>query len=366
MPLKLEASNVLRMLIGARMQSATRVVNELRLRMLHGQGGGKERGQNIHVYCPWRLLTPDGTLLGSANLFTPSAAGSDPMTFDYAAEEATWWDERMKSLFAAAEPSTLVVTSTVVDDLGGFVLKFIGGLSLEVLPCASGSPHYDVLHWSIAEDGGTSAFVVGTDGYGDMPMELDPEEGSSSEIKRRERGATPADSSEWASLAHRIEDLIVRPQVDRASLEDAGFEVLQYDTSFDDWHGTIVSRDRHSGAQLRIERIDGTKGGGANFPSDFPNAEERYTSIFRIVLDQGEIQSVLWRSDDAERLVDRLIRSELLAGWSVRCESNLSRDDLRADRFGLRRDGVLRYLVRFDSDGRQYVGISQLLGSLCR
>jgi hypothetical protein len=143
--------------------------------MLWVQLGGKrvrapdERGARVvgeyalHVSCAWRLVSPDGILVASGDMFTPADADSDPETFAWDERGANWCDVRLRAFVEATADSPLPVVSATADEMGGVRLALAEGITLEVFPDSSHAEHVETEFWRLLQPGlALPHFVVGS------------------------------------------------------------------------------------------------------------------------------------------------------------------------------------------------------------
>jgi hypothetical protein len=109
----------------------------------------------LHVQCGWRIVGPNGIVVGWSDLYL--AAGPDPYAksddWDWDPQGASRRDERVA---AWLDGRVHVVERVLADPLGGCVLLFAGGFSLEILPTSS----HDGEYWRLLGAAAMPHFVV--------------------------------------------------------------------------------------------------------------------------------------------------------------------------------------------------------------
>jgi hypothetical protein len=110
----------------------------------HPSGKGTIGDFALHVQCPWRLVTNDGILTGSADYYEPAVESeevdvddgrSGNLQLKRLGEVFRTYDQETRSLINDAD--ALIVAAIHSDRLGGIVLDFSGGFRLEVFPNGS-------------------------------------------------------------------------------------------------------------------------------------------------------------------------------------------------------------------------------------
>ncbi len=107
----------------------------------HPSGKGTVGEFALHVQCPWRLVTNDRILTGSADFYEPVVEGEEVDTDDHQSGNLQLkrlqqvfgsYDEKTRSLINETEPRTVI--SVHSDQLGGIDLELTGGFRLQVFP----------------------------------------------------------------------------------------------------------------------------------------------------------------------------------------------------------------------------------------
>lgn len=135
----------------------------------HPLGKGTVGDFALHVQCPWRLVTNDRILTGSADYYEPADEAEEVNLDDHRSgnlqrkrlrEVFATYDETTRSLLN--ETNALIVTAVYADRFGGLDLELSGGFRLQVFPSGSRgenwrffSPGTDDDHFVI--DGGQQA-----------------------------------------------------------------------------------------------------------------------------------------------------------------------------------------------------------------
>ena len=98
----------------------------------------------LHIECPWRIVSSEGIVTGSADYYEPVEARAEVDAND--SHTGNLQQKRLGDLLGSYDASTrswvnsraeLTVQSVRVDDFGGFDLEFSGGLLLQVFPDGS-------------------------------------------------------------------------------------------------------------------------------------------------------------------------------------------------------------------------------------
>ena len=98
----------------------------------------------LHLSCPWRLVTGNRILTGSADYFEPAVEGGAVNPDDR--RSGNLQRTRLREIFTAYDPKThslvnetdaLIVTAVHSDQFGGLDLDLSGGFRLQVFPTGS-------------------------------------------------------------------------------------------------------------------------------------------------------------------------------------------------------------------------------------
>lgn len=110
----------------------------------HPSGKGTVGDFALHVQCPWRLVTTNQILTGSADYHEPAAEGEAVNLDDY--QSGNLQRKRLQALFETYDAETrslinqsdsLTVVSLHADRFGGLDLELSGGVRLQVFPDGS-------------------------------------------------------------------------------------------------------------------------------------------------------------------------------------------------------------------------------------
>jgi hypothetical protein len=110
----------------------------------HPSGKGTVGDFALHVQCPWRLVTNDRILTGSADYCEPAVEGEEVNLDDH--RSGNLQRKRLREVFGAYDAKTrslinetnvLIVTSVHSDRFGGLDLELSGGFRLQVFPNGS-------------------------------------------------------------------------------------------------------------------------------------------------------------------------------------------------------------------------------------
>lgn len=110
----------------------------------HPSGKGTVGDFALHVQCPWRLVTNDRILTGSADYYEPAVEGEEVNLDDRRSgnlqrkrlrEVFGTYDAKTRSLIN--ETDSLIVTAVHTDRFGGLDLELSGGFRLQVFPNGS-------------------------------------------------------------------------------------------------------------------------------------------------------------------------------------------------------------------------------------
>jgi len=131
-----------------------------------GQLGRSEVGEfALHVSCPWRLVGPEGMVVASGDLFTPTDPTVDLADFEWDEPGANWCDVRLQSFIDATAESPLTVSAVSADELGSLRLFLGDEFVLDVFPDSSHAAHVESEFWRLMQPGsGAPHFVVGSEG----------------------------------------------------------------------------------------------------------------------------------------------------------------------------------------------------------
>jgi hypothetical protein len=110
----------------------------------HPSGKGTIGQFALHIQCPWRIVTREGILTGSADCYEPTEVGGEVVANDR--QKGNLQQKRLGDLLRSYDASThswvnstgqLIVRSVLVDDFAGFELELSGGFRLQVFPDGS-------------------------------------------------------------------------------------------------------------------------------------------------------------------------------------------------------------------------------------
>ena len=140
--------------IGARRTVATR------------DNGQREVGTYaLHLAGPWRIISQERILVGSADLLTPADPGADIETFDWDVPGANWLDVRLEELWSGFGSAVPRIEGVEPDQYGGFSLHLSGGMRLELFPNATPTGDVATEFWRLLQPGSEAPqVVVGTFG----------------------------------------------------------------------------------------------------------------------------------------------------------------------------------------------------------
>ena len=111
---------------------------------LHPFGKGTIGEFALHIQCPWRIVSNEGIVTGSADYYEPVEAGTDEEANDL--QTGNLQQKRLGDLLGSYDASTrswvnstaqLIVQSALADDFGGFEIELSGGFRLQVFPDGS-------------------------------------------------------------------------------------------------------------------------------------------------------------------------------------------------------------------------------------
>jgi hypothetical protein len=125
-------------------------------------GGAPDAEASLHVQCPWRIVEHETIAVASTDVFLPADEDLGPALFD-PETDTSLFERRMTDWLGAQEPGALAVSGVLTDALGGFLMRFSGGATLEVFPAHSLRTDNSE-HWRLLRPGGKPHFVVGGDG----------------------------------------------------------------------------------------------------------------------------------------------------------------------------------------------------------
>lgn len=128
------------------------------LEVVSGRYGSGKRGEYaLHIQCTWRIVGPQGIIVGSGDLYYPAG---DPRVvdenFDWAEAESTQRDQRVAGLLAGWSGSQPVVESVESDDVGSIRIALTQGFIIEVFPDSS----LETEMWRLLTRGSLDHFVV--------------------------------------------------------------------------------------------------------------------------------------------------------------------------------------------------------------
>lgn len=129
-------------------------------------GGPPDSEASLHLQCPWRIVEHETIAVASTDVFLPGDEELGPALFD-PDNDTSLFDRRIAAWLGAQQPETVTVTGVLTDVLGGFLLHFSGGATLEVFPAHSLRTDNSE-HWRLLRPGGRPHFVVGGDGDKEM------------------------------------------------------------------------------------------------------------------------------------------------------------------------------------------------------
>jgi hypothetical protein len=110
----------------------------------HPSGKGTVGDFALHVQCPWRLVTNEGILTGSADYSEPAVEGEEVNLDDR--RSGNLQRKRLREIFGTYdaetrslinEADTLIVTAVHTDRFGGLDIELSGGFRLQVFPNGS-------------------------------------------------------------------------------------------------------------------------------------------------------------------------------------------------------------------------------------
>jgi hypothetical protein len=129
----------------------------------HPSGKGTVGSFALHIQCPWRIVTADRIITGSADYYEPPADGTDVNQDDHL--QGNLQRVRLRELLGGYDPKTksfvneqnrLAVEAVHADRYGGISLILAGGFRLEVFPNGS-----DAEDWRFFSPDDNNHFVVG-------------------------------------------------------------------------------------------------------------------------------------------------------------------------------------------------------------
>ena len=116
-------------------------------------GGGKVGQFALHIQCPWRVVTPDRIVTGSADYWRPADENlnwgeweKDRTTRRSSSAPPSLQEKRLLDLFCGYDPDTgacvniterLVVETVSADNYGGVQIDFSGDYSLQLFPAST-------------------------------------------------------------------------------------------------------------------------------------------------------------------------------------------------------------------------------------
>ena len=144
----------LQALIGLPLVNATRISNMECFDFGNDRTGFSRKGSvinvhdfTLHVQCAWRLIGPEGVIVGSNDMYYPAGNPSNrPSNFNWDAPGANRCDERVDQFFHGNK-TLLLVNGIEVDSTGGVIIRMQGGFCLEIFPDNS----VDEEHWRFFE-----------------------------------------------------------------------------------------------------------------------------------------------------------------------------------------------------------------------
>ncbi len=108
----------------------------------------------LHVQCPWRIVGPEGIVVGSHDVYYPPGDPDiEPPDFKWDTIGANRRDQRLSALFAVREEKPFVVTGVIADNVGGVTITLSDGYKLELWPYDS-RPNE---HWRLLQHHGEKA-----------------------------------------------------------------------------------------------------------------------------------------------------------------------------------------------------------------
>ena len=114
----------------------------------------------LHAECPWRIVGPEGIIVGSQDRFYP--AGGDPyldlMEFEWDVPGSNRCDERVSHFVSNNAEKPLIVSSIEADQYGSLSIRLSGGHSLDLFPDNSLRGEF----WRFFKLGDTSSHFVVT------------------------------------------------------------------------------------------------------------------------------------------------------------------------------------------------------------
>lgn len=119
----------------------------------------------IHLQCYWRIIGPNGMIVGWGDHFY--APGDDPYSggddFDWEVPATTRFDERVAAFLAERVDAPAIVERVRIGQAGSFHLDMTGDTAVEVFPSTSFGEH-----WRIFKPGSLdSHFVLTAEGIED-------------------------------------------------------------------------------------------------------------------------------------------------------------------------------------------------------
>ena len=114
----------------------------------------------LHVQCPWRIVLNDRIVVASSDVFFPGDDREDIETFD-PDEETSLFENRIAEWFESGEGTTRTVERVHADALGGFLIRFKSGATLEAFPAHSMHGHYSEF-WRLLRPGARHFVVSGS------------------------------------------------------------------------------------------------------------------------------------------------------------------------------------------------------------
>jgi hypothetical protein len=161
--LKETVENALGVLIGQKLSDSCRCANmemfslgEIRERTYSSGKVMKKSEYALHVSCPWRIIGPNGIVVGYEDRFMPANEGDEWLGFDED-KGRTRCEAALSELIDGHRDDPICVQSVVGDELGGFRLSFSHDLTLEVFPDTS---RKDYEHWRFFQIQKSPHFVM--------------------------------------------------------------------------------------------------------------------------------------------------------------------------------------------------------------
>lgn len=161
-------AKALSVLLGLPLWGATRALNmemfafgERRTRRNRKEEDVEVGEYMLHIQCPWRLVGPNGIIVGSEDRNYPEDENADWREFN--SDGPSRCEARLGTWFKECATAPLKVGRLEADSVGGFRLLLERGFVLEVFPANSLEGEYSE-RWRLFQPSQGSHFVI--TGYG--------------------------------------------------------------------------------------------------------------------------------------------------------------------------------------------------------